>query len=95
MVGAVDLHELAVAVTTVTRQLDALASLCTGLPGAVFDHPLAQRLGRDPDVVVLLKLLCGERQAEVRVALAHQSHDVLLVRFGNAIGRRSAAALVP
>jgi hypothetical protein len=95
MVGAVNLHELAVAIPAVTRLLDAFALLRTGLPNAVGDHPFSKRLGSNPNVVVLLKLLRSERRAEVRVALAHETEDVLLVRLGNPIGRRSAAALVP
>ncbi len=44
VVRAVDLHELAVAVATVTRLLDALLSLRTGLPDPVFGHPFSERL---------------------------------------------------
>jgi hypothetical protein len=78
----------------VTRLLDAFATLGTGLPNAVRDHPLAQRLGRDPDVVVLLELLHGEGRTEVPVALAHKTEDVRLVRLRDPIGCRSAAAFI-
>ena len=94
VVAAIDLHELAVAIPAVTRLLDAFATLRTGLPNAVRNHPFAKRLGRDSNVVVLQKLLRSERRPEVRVALAHQTEDVLLVRLRNPIGCRSAAALV-
>jgi len=94
VVRAVDLHELAVTIATVTRLLDAFTTLCAGLPDPGRNHPLTKRFGRDPDVVVLLKLLLGQRRDEVYVALAHKTDHVLLVRLGNAIGRRSATALI-
>ena len=46
------------------------------------------------DVVVLLEFLLGEGRAEVRVALAHKTDHVLLVRFRNPIRRGPAAALI-
>jgi len=92
VIGAVDLREFPVAIATVTGLLDALLALTARQPDAVVDHPLPERLGRDPDVVVLQKLLRSERLTEVPVALTHKTEDMLLVRLGNPIGRRSADA---
>jgi len=49
-IRAVDLHELAAAIATVTRLLDPLLALTARQPDAVVDHPLPERLGGNTDV---------------------------------------------
>ena len=68
MVRAVDLHELAVAITTVTRLLDTLVALTARQPDAVVDHPLPECLGGHTDVVLFEKLFLRERRSKVRIA---------------------------
>ena len=54
---------LPVAIAAVAGLLDALLALTARQPDAVVDHPLPERIGRDPNVVALLELLRGERRA--------------------------------
>jgi len=68
MVGAIDLNELAVAITTVTRLLDTLVALTARQPDAVVDHPLPQCLGGHTDVVLFEQLFLRERRSKVRIA---------------------------
>ena len=68
VLAAVDLHELAVAITTMTRLLDALLALTARQPDAVVDHPLPERLGGNTDVVLFEKLFLRERRSKVRIA---------------------------
>jgi|GEM_PF-2565686 len=67
MLAAVNLHELAGAIATVAGLLDALATLRPGLPNAVFDHPLSERLDRHPKAVQLEELLMRQRRTEIHV----------------------------
>jgi hypothetical protein len=77
VVRAVDLHELAVAIATVTRLLDALPTLCTGLPDAVCDHPFAERLDRHPKAVHLEEFLVCQRRAEIRISRPDDAQGLL------------------
>jgi hypothetical protein len=67
VVRAVDLHELAVAIATVTRLLDPLLALTARQPDTVVDHPLPERLGGDTNVVLFEKLFLRERRSKVRI----------------------------
>ena len=71
MLATVDLHELAQARTPLTRLVGAARPLRTGDPEPGVDHPVAQRLARDADVVPLRKLLTRQRRAEIRVVTSH------------------------
>ena len=82
VLAAVDLHELAGAITAVTRLLDALLALTARQPDAVVDHPLPERLGGDPDVVLLKKLLLRERRSKVRIARPDERQRFVSERRG-------------
>jgi len=45
-------------------------------PKTVLDHPFAQRLARNPAIVLLAQFLTSERRAEVRVVAAHEARKL-------------------
>jgi len=77
VVGAVDLHELAVAIAAVTRLLDALLALTARLPDAVFDHPFSERLDRHSKAVPLQELLVCQRRSEIRISRPNDAQGLL------------------
>ena len=82
VVRAIDLHELAVAVTAMSGLLDALATLCTGLPDTVFDHPFSERLDRHPKAVHLEELLVCQRRSEIRIPRPDDAQGLLTQPIG-------------
>jgi hypothetical protein len=82
MLAAVNLYELAGAIAAVAGLLDTLATLHTGLPNAIFDHPLAQRLDRHPKAVHLEELLVRQRRAEIRIPRPDDAQGLLTQPVG-------------
>src|SRR4051812_38858013 len=60
-------------------------------PDPGLDHPAAQCLARDPQIVVVLELLGGQGWAEIRIVLAHQGHGMVAQDLRQAIVGGSAA----
>src|SRR3954454_3153976 len=61
-------------------------------PKPGLDHPTAQRLARDPQIMAVFELLGGQGWAEVRIVLAHQGDGMVAQESRQAIGGGSAAA---
>ena len=70
MLATVDLHQLANAVTPVTRLINALQTLLAVEPQSVRDHPLASRLAAKNEPMQLTQLLGRQGRAKIPVALA-------------------------
>src|SRR4051812_1465371 len=61
-------------------------------PDPGLDHPAAQRLARDPQIMAAFELLGRQGRAEVRIVLAHQGYGMVAQTIREAIVGRSAAA---
>ena len=85
MLAAVNLNELAGAIAAVAGLLDTLATLHTGLPNAIFDHPLSERLDRHPKAVQLEELLVGQRRAEIRIPRPDDAQGLLTQPVGQGV----------
>src|SRR3954451_5161096 len=60
--------------------------------GSGLDHPTAQRLARDPQIMAVFELLGGQGWAEVRIGLAHQGYGLVAQESRQAIVGGSVAA---
>src|SRR3954449_5441312 len=92
MLGPVDLHEFAHAVTAVTRLVHGLEPLPSVPPEAVGPHPLPDRLDPKMDAVPLGQLLAGECWTEVGVVGRDQSQRLSSERRRIAAVARLASA---
>src|SRR3954470_16174380 len=92
MLGPVDLHEFADAVTAVTRLVHGLEPLPSVAPEAVGPHPLPDRLDPKMDAVPLGQLLAGECWTEVGVVGRDQSQRLSSERRRIAAVARLASA---
>jgi hypothetical protein len=75
---AVDLDQLADALSTIAGLVDPSAALLAIRPKAGLKHPNAKRLPADRDAVKLAELLGRQRRAEISVALADQRQRLRL-----------------
>src|SRR6516225_6846317 len=91
MLAAVDLHQLANAVTPRPRLVDALALLAVS-PQPGFDHPLAHRFPAKGNPMILTQLLGRQRRAKIPVPLADDRQNRAPQRLGLA---PVAAAVAP
>src|SRR3954463_5774850 len=92
MLGPVDLHEFADAVTAVTRLVHGLEPLPSVAPEAVSQHPLPDRLDPEMDAVSLSQLLAGKCRTEVGVVGRDQSQRLSSERRRIAAVARLASA---
>src|SRR3954454_11220048 len=92
MLGPVDLHEFADAVTAVTRLVHGLEPLPSVAPEAVSQHPLPDRLDPEMDAVSLSQLLAGKCRTEVGVVGLDQPQRLRSERRRIAAVARLAAA---
>src|SRR4051812_16674720 len=92
VLGPVDLHEFADAVTAVTRLVHGLEPLPSVAPEAVGPHPLPDRLDPKMDAVPLGQLLAGECWTEVGVVGRDQSQRLSSERRRIAAVARLASA---
>ena len=77
MLGAVDLDQLADAVASIPGLVDLAAALPSILPQALGDHPAAQRLAGNGQVVQVAELLGRQRRAEIGVPRLDDVHGGL------------------
>jgi len=77
VITAVDLDQLAQCRPPVPGLVDTAHAPGARNPKARVDHPVAQRLARDLDAVLLRELFARQSRTEVRVAIAHEIHDLL------------------
>src|SRR3954452_18173441 len=63
-------------------------------PDPGLDHPAAQRLARDPQIVAVCELLGGQGWAEVCIVLAHQGYGLVAHDIREAIVGGSAATAI-
>ena len=84
---AIDLHPFSRAGPAGAPLVNPGCFALLGLPQTLGDHPLSQRLDRQPVTVLLHQLLTGQRGAKVGVALMDQPHDLLPHGFGEGIAR--------
>ena len=84
---AIDLHQFSRAGPAGAPLVNPGCFALLGLPQTLGDHPLSQRLDRQPVTVLLHQLLTGQRGAKVGVALMDQPHDLLPHGFGEGIAR--------
>src|SRR3954462_2844985 len=92
MLGPVDLHEFADAVTSVTRLVYGLAPQPSVAPVAVGPHALPDRLDPKMDAVPVGQLLAGECWTEVGVVGLDQSQRLSSERRRIAAVARLASA---
>ena len=75
---------------TVASAAGVLAVSVGHVPEARPDHPVAQRLARDHQRVMLRQHLCGQRRAEVSIILTDQRQRVIAdARLDPIVGRPS------
>jgi hypothetical protein len=94
MIRAINLDQLAITFPAQTRLVER-AALLPRQPNPRVLHPFAQRLARDLQPVILLKLLSRKCRPEVDVVLANQRHRELPDRRIDPVVRCTAARLVP
>jgi hypothetical protein len=67
VIATVDLDQFAEARSAMSGLVNATRPLRARYPDFDFDHPSSQRLDRDLQAVLLVKLLRGQGRAEVRI----------------------------
>ena len=82
MIAAIDLNELAHAITAPTGLLNAITTPRMRHPQPVLRHPGAKRFLGHAEPVTLDKLLSRERRSKVRVAASHQQQGRIFELFG-------------
>jgi hypothetical protein len=90
--AAVNLHQLSVALATISWLMSFASPLDSGQPDSGFGEPLAQRLPTDSDAVEFDELLVRQLGSEVPVALTHERHRVRL-QLGAQLPVAGASAL--
>ena len=93
MLAAVDLDQLAHVLTAMARLVKALA-FGPRPPDPGLDHPAAQRLARDPQIVAVRELLGSQGWAEIRIMLAHQGDGLVAQDIRQAIVGGPAATAI-
>src|SRR3546814_12784228 len=87
---AIELDQLAAAVPAVTRLIGPWAASIAVLPESFLDHPLAQRLVRNGDLVPLGQILDRQGRTEIMVVLADKAENLIAqLRFECTVARRS------
>ncbi|MNV25674.1 hypothetical protein D3C71_1167790 [compost metagenome] len=76
VLGAVDLHQFTISLAPQPRLMKR-PPLFSRKPDASILHPLTQRLTRDCDAMLFLKLLGRQRWPEIKVAFAHQNQNII------------------
>ena len=94
MVRPLDLDQLTEAFPTQSGLMEH-ATLFARQPDAIFLHPLAHRLSRHFEPVMLCQHLRRQGRTEIRVVLFDQAQSIVALGMMDAIVRRLAARLVP
>src|SRR3546814_719880 len=88
---AIELDQLAAAVPAVTRLIGPWAASIAVLPESFLDHPLAQRLVRNGDLVPLGQILDRQGRTEIMVVLADKAENLIAqLRFECTVARAAA-----
>src|SRR3546814_7597164 len=77
LLRAIELDQLAAAVPAVTRLIGPWAASIAVLPESFLDHPLAQRLVRNGDLVPLGQILDRQGRTEIMVVLADKAENLI------------------
>ena len=77
MLRAIDLDELAHTLPAVPRLMDGRQAMPAVTPEPVLDHPFAQRLPANRQIMPLSELLGGKGRAEIRIKPTNQRKDGL------------------
>ena len=93
MLAAVDLHQLAIRPRGAAAADGTVRRCLRDNQRPASRHPLAQRLARHRQAVLLGQLLGRQRRAEVGVALAHQLQRLVPHAVADAVVRRAATRL--
>lgn len=94
MIRAVDLKQLAIAVPAQARLME-LAALFAGQPKAILNHPLAHRLARHCEPVMLGQHLSRKRRPEVRILFFDDAPGIVACSRVDLIVWRTPTRLVP
>lgn len=95
MMRAIDLNQLAEAISPATRLMNLALALTSRCPNAGFGHPFAQRFLADRYLVSFEQLLADKRRTKVDIVFADELQDKVANVIDDAIVRTSAARLVP